>query len=53
MGYTIIVVGCGGTGANYIVQLGRYLYQNSLASSCSLLLIDGDVVEHIFSFIVI
>ena len=45
MGYTIIVVGCGGTGANYIVELGRYLYQNTLASSCSLLLIDGDVVE--------
>ena len=45
MRYNIIVVGCGGTGANYIVQLGRFLYHNAVASECSLLLIDGDVVE--------
>ena len=45
MSYRMIIVGCGGTGANFIVQLGRYLYRNSLTSSCSLLLVDGDIVE--------
>lgn len=45
MSYRLIIVGCGGTGANFIVQLGRYLYGNSLASKCSLLLVDGDIVE--------
>ena len=45
MKYNIIIVGCGGTGANYIVELGRYLYQNPVSFMCSLLLIDGDVVE--------
>ena len=45
MKYNIIIVGCGGTGANYIVELGRYLYQNPVSCMCSLLLIDGDVVE--------
>lgn len=45
MGYNIIIVGCGGTGANYIVQLGRYLYKNPVSASCTILLIDGDIVE--------
>ena len=45
MKYNIIIVGCGGTGANYIVELGRYLYQNPVSCMCSLLLIDGDVVK--------
>lgn len=45
MEFTIIVVGCGGTGGNYIKELGRFLYDNSIARACRILLVDGDLVE--------
>lgn len=45
MKYNIIIVGCGGTGGNLIKELGRFLYGTSLRNSCSILLIDGDLVE--------
>jgi molybdopterin/thiamine biosynthesis adenylyltransferase len=45
MKYNIIIVGCGGTGGNLIKELGRFLYGTSIRNSCSILLIDGDLVE--------
>ena len=45
MRYNIIIVGCGGTGGNFIKELGRFLYRASIKNSCSILLIDGDLVE--------
>lgn len=45
MKYNIIIVGCGGTGGNFIKELGRFLYRASIKNSCSILLIDGDLVE--------
>lgn len=45
MNYNIIIVGCGGTGGNFIKELGRFLYKNSIRSRCSILLVDGDLVE--------
>ena len=45
MKYNIIIVGCGGTGGNYVQDLGRYLYENPLQSQCRILIADGDVVE--------
>ncbi len=45
MKYNIIIVGCGGTGGNFIKELGRFLYRASNKNSCSILLIDGDLVE--------
>ena len=44
--YNILIVGCGGTGGNYASMLGRYLYDNGVADSCSITLIDGDFVEN-------
>ncbi|WP_251388950.1 ThiF family adenylyltransferase [Mediterraneibacter agrestimuris] len=43
--YQIIVVGCGGIGGNYVKELGRFLYQNSLACRCKIVIADGDLVE--------
>lgn len=43
--YNIIVVGCGGTGGNFISMLGRYLYDNCLNKMCRITLVDGDIVE--------
>lgn len=45
MNYNIIIVGCGGTGGNFIKELGRFLYRNNVRSRCSVLLVDGDLVE--------
>jgi len=40
------VVGCGGTGGNFIKELGRYLYNNNpVINNCRILLVDGDLVE--------
>lgn len=43
--YNFLIVGCGGTGGNFISLLGRFLYDNSMASQSSITLIDGDAVE--------
>lgn len=43
--YNIIVIGCGGTGGNFIKELGRFFFQNALHNSCEITLVDGDVVE--------
>ena len=43
--YNIIIIGCGGTGGNFIKELGRYLYENSIKNKCRILLVDGDLVE--------
>lgn len=43
--FNIIVVGCGGTGGNFVSLLGRYLYDNSLSKKCKITLVDGDIVE--------
>lgn len=43
--FNIIVVGCGGTGGNYIKELGRFLYKNSIRKECRILLVDGDIIE--------
>ena len=43
--YNLMIVGCGGTGGNYIKELGRFLYQNPLRNKCKITLIDGDLVE--------
>lgn len=45
MNYNIILVGCGGTGGNFIQDFGRYLYGNDLQERCRILIADGDVVE--------
>lgn len=41
--FNIILIGCGGTGGNFMKELGRYLYQNPV--NYRILLIDGDLVE--------
>ena len=42
----IFVVGCGGTGSNYIKELARYLATNNdYDVNANIILIDGDVVE--------
>lgn len=42
----IFIVGCGGTGSNYIKELARYLATNkSYLLNAQVVLIDGDVVE--------
>lgn len=43
----LIVVGCGGTGGDYIASMGRYLYSlpQTERSRISLILVDGDTVE--------
>lgn len=43
--FNIIIIGCGGTGGNYIKELGRFLYQNDMRQYCRILLADGDLVE--------
>lgn len=43
--FNIIIIGCGGTGGNYIKELGRFLYQNNMRQHCRILLADGDLVE--------
>ena len=43
--YNIIVIGCGGTGGNFIKELGRFFFQNDLRHVCAITLVDGDVVE--------
>lgn len=41
----IFIVGCGGTGSNYIKELARYLATNKDEVDADVILIDGDVVE--------
>lgn len=43
--FNIIIVGCGGTGGNFIKELGRFLFRNSMRQYCRILLADGDLVE--------
>lgn len=43
--FNIIIIGCGGTGGNYIKELGRFLFQNNMRHHCRILLADGDLVE--------
>lgn len=43
--FNIIVVGAGGTGGNFLINLGRFLYSLSAEESYKLTLIDGDSVE--------
>lgn len=46
MKYTIIVVGCGGTGSHYVKELGRLLYgMGDRKNQPRLILVDGDLVE--------
>jgi len=45
MKFNIIIIGCGGTGGNFVKELGRYLYSVSLRKQCRVLLVDGDLVE--------
>lgn len=44
--YNILIIGCGGTGGNFASMLGRYLYDNDVAKSCSITFVDGDYVEN-------
>ena len=41
----IFIVGCGGTGSNYIKELARYIATNKDDIEADVILIDGDVVE--------
>lgn len=43
--FNIIVVGTGGTGGNFLINFGRFLYSLYTDESYQLTLIDGDVVE--------
>ena len=42
----IFIIGCGGTGSNYIKELARYLATNrNYMINADVILIDGDTVE--------
>lgn len=43
--FNIIVVGCGGTGGNYLKELGRYLYSLPNKHNHKVIIIDNDVIE--------
>ena len=45
--YSILVVGCGGTGGYFLKEFSRYLFQNEgvLKKIHSLTMVDGDMVE--------
>lgn len=47
MNYHIMVVGCGGTGGNFIKEFARFLYSNGRNGEVGIkvTLIDGDIVE--------
>ncbi|MDD3797438.1 MAG: ThiF family adenylyltransferase [Lachnospiraceae bacterium] len=45
MKYRIVIIGCGGTGGNFMKELGRFLYNNGVKGDCSIVLADGDIVE--------
>lgn len=47
MNYHIMVVGCGGTGGNFVKEFARFLYssEKSGGTDIKVTLIDGDIVE--------